>query len=125
MPYAIQSTSWAIDVGSPTVVNMIMHKPALFLLSLVITVLLMALTLGVAAASSHVISDQYIDVEPDGYWTAEVAAGGHQQWNFDLVEQRNHNTVIEIVEPADASLDVSIDGQHLGTVSVTGHLPLA
>ena len=63
----------------------------------------MALTLGVAAASSHVISDQYIDVEPDGYWTAEVAAGGHQQWNFDLVEQRNHNTVIEIVEPADAN----------------------
>ena len=104
---------------------MIMHKPALFLLSLVITVLLMALTLGVAAASSHVISDQYIDVEPDGYWTAEVAAGGHQQWNFDLVEQRNHNTVIEIVEPADASLDVSIDGQHLGTVSVTGHFTVS
>ncbi len=104
---------------------MILHRPALFLLSLVITVLLMALTLGVAAGSSHVNTGEYIDVEPDGYWDAEVAAGGHQQWNFDLPAQRDHNLVIKIEDPAGASLGVSIDGQDLGTVSVAGHFTVS
>ena len=103
---------------------MILHKPALFLLSLVITVLLMALTLGVAAGSSHVITGEYIDVGPDGYWDAEVAAGGHQQWNFDLAEQRNHNLVVIIEDPADASLSVLINGQDQGAFSMAGLITL-
>ena len=118
IPYVTQLASWVtnIDVGSPKVVNMILRGPAMFFLSLVIAALLMALTLGVASGSSHVITGQYIDVGPDGYWDAEVAAGGHQQWNFDLAAQRDHNLVI-IGDPVDASLSVSINGQHLGTVS--------
>ena len=73
-----------------------------------------------AAGSSHVITGEYINVEPDGYWTAEVAAGGHQQWSFELAGPREHNILVELEDPIDASLNVWIDGQELGTVTVQG-----
>ncbi len=77
----------------------------------------MAVTLGVASGSSHVFTDEYMDVGPDGYWIAEVAAGEHQRWSFYLTESREHNILVEIDAPEGASLSVWIDGSELGTVS--------
>ena len=58
---------------------MFLRKPSSLVLGLVAMVLLVSMTVGVAGGASHRITDQYNDVEPDGYWNAEVAAEGHQQ----------------------------------------------
>ena len=69
------------------------HASRLLFLVLLITLivaLVIAKLVGVASGDSHVIADEYIDVEPDGSWTAEVEAGEHQEWSFDLAESRSH-----------------------------------
>lgn len=94
-----------------------LRKLSSFVLILVAMVFLLSLTVGVAGGDSHIITEKYNNVDPDGYWTAEVPAGEYQQWNFDLVEPRDHNILMEIVDPPGASLDVSMDGENLGSAS--------
>ena len=96
-------------------------KLSSFFRGLVVTALLLALTVGVVGGASHVVTDKYNTVDPDGYWTAEVAAKEHQQWSFDLAEPRDHNIRVAIVGPADASLSVSINSTELGSVSDQGN----
>ena len=88
------------------------------LLSVVLGLVLVVMTVEVAGGDGHLITDKYNNVDPDGYWTAEVPAGEHQLWNFDLEEPRDHNILVEIVEPPGASLGVSMDDDNLGSASM-------
>ena len=82
-------------------------------LALVATISVSALTPWMASGDDHLITDEYITVEPDGYWNAQVAAGGHQQWSFELPAPRTQNIRIEDIEPAGSSLEISLDGEDL------------
>ena len=53
---------------------MLLRKPSSIFLSFVVMALLLTLTVGVVGGDGHIITDEYNNVEPDGYWTAEVAA---------------------------------------------------
>lgn len=102
-----------------------LRKPFSVFLGAIITVTLMLLMIGIASGDGHVITDEYNTVAPDGYWTAEVDAEGHQRWSFDLAETRNQNVRITIEEPPDASLVISIDGVEFGHVHSQGDFTVA
>lgn len=103
---------------SSTFLGRLLLPVCLVLLLALMGTLLAVRLVGVASGDSHVITEPYYEVEPDGYWTGEVGVGGHQVWTFELKKPRHHNMRIIILEGT--SLSVSVDGDELGTVTNQG-----
>ena len=101
-------------LSSPFLAQVSLHF-RLFMFLAFMGTLLAATLVGVASGDSHVITDEYIDVEPDGYWTGQVEPGEHQVWSFDIKKPRDHNIRITIIEGS--SLEISLDGDGLGNVT--------
>lgn len=92
--------------------------PIPFLIALIAVMLLIP---GTTRAADHPITAVDNNVAADGNWTGQVAAGGAQNWTFTLSESREADeggqlVAITNLNPSTALLNVSIDGQELGTV---------
>ena len=84
--------------------------------------LLVALAVGTPqtlSADRHAIDN---DVAADGTWPGQVAAEGAQNWTFTLAEARLQTIRVGDILPAGSGLNVSLDGQDLGTVTGEGIL---